>query len=97
MVRSLRSTGVSGPKDPESPASSFFSALCIFCGAVLDRVPEHPRRVTGVSGLVGVSDPLDRNLWSAPMIQQARSLAGISGPGRSLRPTYTGVSGLHML
>ena len=30
MVRSLRSTGVSGPKDPESPASSFFSALCIF-------------------------------------------------------------------
>ena len=22
--------GVSGPKDPESPASSFFSALCIF-------------------------------------------------------------------
>ena len=92
MVRSLRPTGVSGPRDPESPASGF-SARLHLCGAVLDRGPEHHRRNTGVSGLAGVSGPLDRNLRSAPMIQQARSLAGISGPGRSLRPEMAVTAG----
>ena len=92
--RSLR------PKGPGISGPRFFSALLRFCGAVLDRGPEPPsppRRVSGVSGLTGVSGPLDRNLRPAPMIQQARSLAGISGPGRSLRTTYTGVSGLRRL
>ena len=64
-----------------------FSSLLHLCGAVLDRGPEHPRRVSGVSGLAGLSGPLDRNLRPAPMTRSTRSLAGISGPGRSLRPT----------
>ena len=54
--RSLR------PKDPESPALLFFSAALHLCGAPLDRGPELPRRVPGVSGLAGVSGPKDRNL-----------------------------------
>ena len=47
--RSLR------PEDPESPAPIFLSPFAL-CGAPLDRGPEHPRRVPGVSG------PKDRNL-----------------------------------
>ena len=89
---------------PESPAQGtrnlrpqFFSAHLRLCGAVLDRGPEHTRRRSGVSGLAGVSAPLDQNIWPSPMTRSTRSLAGMSGPGRSLRPTYTGVSGLKRL
>ena len=90
-----------GPESPPQRTRNLWSIVfrcqVTFCGAVLDRGPELHRRNTGVFGLAGVSGPLDRNLWPAPMIQQARRLTGISSPGRSLRPTYSGVSGLHRL
>ena len=79
--RSLRSKGP-GISDPRC-----FSALLRFCGAVLDRCPEHPRRVSGVSG------PRDRSLRPCPDDPATRRLpecpaqTGVSGHlHRSLRP-----------
>ena len=62
MVRSLRSHRSLRPKGPGISGPVFFAAKCLLRGAVLDRGPEHPRRVPGVSGQAGVSGPLDRNL-----------------------------------
>ena len=59
--RSLRPTGVSGPRTRKL-RPQFFSALLHLCGAPLDRGPELPRRVPGVSVLAGVSGTKDRNL-----------------------------------
>ena len=83
---------------PESPAHrslrpQVFSARLRLCGAVLDRGPEDPRRGFGVSA------PRDRNIRPSPMTRSTRSLAGMSGPGRSLRsltpesPAWTGSNG----
>ena len=49
LDRPRRWSGVSGPKDPESPAPVFRCQMCC-CGAVLDWGPEIPRRWSGVSG-----------------------------------------------
>ena len=67
MARSLRSHRSLRPKGPGISGLKIFLSPLHLCGVVLDRGPEHPRRVFGVSGPVGVSGPLDRNLRSSPM------------------------------
>ena len=99
MVRSLRPVGVSGPQDPESPASSLFSALCLFVVRYWIGV----RSFTGDSpespAWPESSAPLDRNLRSAPMIEstggwtESPALAGVSGPLTPESPAWTGSNG----
>ena len=83
MVRSLRSHRSLRPKDPESPAPVFLGCFAsVWCRSVGS--PEYPRRVPGVSGLAGVSDPNDRNL--RPSTSSARPESSV---------TWSGVSGLN--
>ena len=91
---------------PESPAhrtrnlrSLVLAAILAKCGAPLDRGLELHRSMSGVSGPSGPESPVcpDDPTCGAPLVPYPEggwSLARISGPGRSLRCTYTGVSGL---
>ena len=105
-----RWSGVSGPPESPAKGSGISGPelfLCSLpsCGVALDSSPEGHRKVTGVSGLIGVSGPSrpespvcpDDPKCGAPRMpcpEEDRSWGGVSGLHRSLRPTYTGVSGL---
>ena len=79
--RSLRSTG------PGMSGLKFFSALCF-------AVVRYWIGVRRDTGSIRSLRPLWPGITGLPSPEGAWSLAGISGPGQSLRPTYIGVSGL---
>ena len=97
-ARRYTGDGTESPVPPESPAQRTRNLQpCLLLRLSLRGAAESPACRSLLPLETGISGPLALSLvWcvSGASPEGGRSLAGISGPGRSLRCTYTGVSSL---